>query len=208
MEGKRKGVSNCTVESKEGEKGPDQRVGRRKARMRRYERRLSTTECTALAREKEGKGEGGGRSQESDDRRGRRRLILGVGNPLAREGGGGFRGFRRGEGSGTRPRRTGTGAGGEGLCQRALGSCVECFWLDAGWGPFDIQVLLIRSMVTAGIRAASNSWGKCGPGVDRMPSCLVSSRVAGAQFRRLVVFALRSAGRSDTVWVPRGGCGV
>lgn len=32
MEGKRKGVSNCTVESKEGEKGPDQRVGRRKAK--------------------------------------------------------------------------------------------------------------------------------------------------------------------------------
>lgn len=71
--------------------------------MRRYERRLSTTECTALAREKEGKGEGGGRSQESDDRRGRRRLILGVGNPLAREGGGGFRGFRRGEGQALAP---------------------------------------------------------------------------------------------------------
>lgn len=133
---------------------------------------------------------------------------IGCREPLGTGGRWWVSGVSTGGGSGTRPRRTGTGAGGEGLCQRALGSCVECFWLDAGWGPFDIQVLLIRSMVTAGIRAASNSWGKCGPGVDRMPSYLVSSRVAGAQFRRLVVFALRSAGRSDTVWVPRGGCGV
>ena len=59
----------------------------KESKKRRYERRLSTTECTALAREKEGKGEGGGRSQESDDWRGRRRLILGVGNPLAPDGG-------------------------------------------------------------------------------------------------------------------------
>jgi len=65
------GVSNCTVESKEGKqtaKGPDQRDGEKESKKRRYERRLSTTECTALAREKEGKGEGEGRSQESDDR--------------------------------------------------------------------------------------------------------------------------------------------
>lgn len=123
----------------------------------------------------------------------------------------GFGGFGGGGGGGQAlaPGGRAPGREGEGLCQRALGSCVECFWLDAGWGPFDIQVLLIRSMVTAGIRAASNCWGECGPGVDRMPSCEVSSRVSGRSSGDVVmVFALRSAGRSDTVWVPRGRCGV
>ena len=138
----------------------------KESKKRRYERRLSTTECTALAREKEGKGEGEGRSQESDDRRGRR-LYWVSGTPLhTGRRCVGFEGFGGG-GSGTRPRRTGTGAGGECLCQRALGSCIECFWLDAGWGPFDIQVLLIRSIMTAGIRAASNCLDKCGAAVDK-----------------------------------------
>lgn len=50
------------------------------------------------------------------------------------------------------PARACTG-GGKVWCQRAVGCCVGCFWIDAGRCLVGIQVLLIWSM-TAGIRAA------------------------------------------------------
>ena len=41
------------------------------------------------------------------------------------------------------------------LCIRwRVGACMECFWLDARRTSFEIQVLVIWSMMTAGIRAA------------------------------------------------------
>lgn len=42
------------------------------------------------------------------------------------------------------------------LWKRTTGDGIECSWPDAGMSLSEIQVLEIRSMMTAGIRAASS----------------------------------------------------
>ena len=45
---------------------------------------------------------------------------------------------------GLAPRALAPGAvGGQLVCQRPLGSCIGCFWLDTGCFPFEIHLLLI-----------------------------------------------------------------
>ena len=90
-------------------------------KKRRYERRLSTTECTALARVE--RREGRGRREIPRIRRlaGRRRLILSVGNPFAPDDGAlGFEGFGGGKGQALAP--GGLAPGREGMV------CVRGHW--------------------------------------------------------------------------------